>query len=229
MVTSNTTASPAHPVLRAFCDGCGFRFEEGQLRQFSKFCSYCGEPLSPWILRQIASQSTQSSTTTPPSNPPTVPSQKDVSDSPENESPVRPAARQNARRRLFPESASDDEDDDLPITPAQRKGRGRSRAKPVTPAQPESLSSRGKRSAERVNYSIDNAFHKMLRPLSNQVQSSRSQKRVKIERPLTRGATPNVYTASPIPQSEKKGQAAKGLWFRRSQRDFSESFLRFHF
>jgi len=206
-VSMVTPAAPAHP-LRAFCDGCGSRFEEGQLRPLSKFCSYCGEPLSPWILRQIASPATRSFTTAHPSRAPTTLAQQDRSVSPEDESPVRPAgvraARQNGPRRLFHESASDDEDDDLPVTPAQRDRRGRIRHRPVTPAQPEPLNSRAKRSAERINYSVDNTFHQMLRPSSNQVQSERSQKRLKTERPLTRSTAPQVCTLSAIPQIEKQ-------------------------
>ena len=45
-------ASPMTP-FRPFCDGCGQRFEEGQLRPLSKFCTYCGEELSPWLRKVI--------------------------------------------------------------------------------------------------------------------------------------------------------------------------------
>ena len=211
-VSMVTPAAPAHP-LRAFCDGCGSRFEEGQLRPLSKFCSYCGEPLSPWILRQIASPATRSFTTAHPSRAPTTLAQQDRSVSPEDESPVRPAgvraARQNGPRRLFHESASDDEDDDLPVIPAQRNRRGRISHRPVTPAQPELPSSRAKRSAERINYSVDNAFYQMSRPSSNQVQSERSQKRLKTERPLTRSTAPQVRTLSEIPKLKSKIKSRK--------------------
>ena len=41
------------PPFRPFCDGCGTRFEEGQLRACSKFCSFCGVELSPWIKKTL--------------------------------------------------------------------------------------------------------------------------------------------------------------------------------
>src|SRR5579871_2109359 len=41
-------------LFRPFCDSCGQRFEEGQLRPLSKYCTYCGQELSPWLRRIIA-------------------------------------------------------------------------------------------------------------------------------------------------------------------------------
>ena len=48
-----TTASTP---FRPFCDGCGSRFEDGQLRSTSKFCHSCGQELLPFIRAQLASQ-----------------------------------------------------------------------------------------------------------------------------------------------------------------------------
>lgn len=53
------TTAPKEGVFRPFCDSCGTKFEEGQLRPQSKFCSSCGEELSPWIRRLLASGASQ--------------------------------------------------------------------------------------------------------------------------------------------------------------------------
>src|SRR5947207_5416284 len=41
------------PKFRPYCDACGERFEEGQLRPQSKFCTYCGSELSQWIRKVL--------------------------------------------------------------------------------------------------------------------------------------------------------------------------------
>jgi len=64
-----TTASTP---FRPFCDGCGSRFEDGQLRSTSRFCHSCGQELLPFIRAQLASQ-TLSTVPPTPETPPVTP------------------------------------------------------------------------------------------------------------------------------------------------------------
>jgi hypothetical protein len=50
--------------MRLFCDQCGLEFGERTLRTDSKFCSYCGKPLSDYIKLQCV----QLFTTSPPTS-----------------------------------------------------------------------------------------------------------------------------------------------------------------
>jgi len=56
-----------------FCDICGAKFEEGDLRPQSKFCLVCGEELSPWIKNKLQTRMPVPLLTEiphPPRNPP---------------------------------------------------------------------------------------------------------------------------------------------------------------
>ena len=46
-------ATPTTAQFHPFCDTCGTRFEEGQLRPTSKFCISCGQELLPYIRNQL--------------------------------------------------------------------------------------------------------------------------------------------------------------------------------
>jgi hypothetical protein len=50
--------------MRLFCDQCGQEFGERTVRADSKFCSYCGKPLSDYIKQQCV----QLFPTSPPSS-----------------------------------------------------------------------------------------------------------------------------------------------------------------
>jgi predicted nucleic acid-binding Zn-ribbon protein len=41
------------PSMVLFCDVCGTRFEQGDLRPQSKFCLVCGEQLSAWVKKKL--------------------------------------------------------------------------------------------------------------------------------------------------------------------------------
>ena len=177
MRASGPPTAPSAPPLpfRPFCDSCGSRFEEGQLRPLSKFCSYCGQPLSPWTVRQLA---LQAATARPPTVPPYRPSL-----SPTDEEPVRSvgiAGRQHRRQR-FLSTSSEDDVDDLPETPIRnnglRVGRETGRVLSEAPGHAESPS-RTKRSREPVNCSIDTYDQKMMRP-SVKARSEPTSKRLR--------------------------------------------------
>lgn len=119
--------------FRLFCDGCGTRFEEGQLRSFSKFCSWCGQELSPWIRKMAVNGM-------PSPSPPVSPTHVLVNSI--DDEPVRDRGRGQRRARG-----------------GRVGGRGRGRGTRITPMTPtqdithEDLG-RGMRNSERVNYSI---------------------------------------------------------------------------
>ena len=52
-----------HNMIR-FCDVCGTKFQEGDLRPKSKFCPMCGEQLSPWVIEGITVQASPATSTT---------------------------------------------------------------------------------------------------------------------------------------------------------------------
>jgi hypothetical protein len=188
-VSGPPTVTSPNPPFRPFCDGCGSRFEEGQLRPLSKFCSYCGQPLSPWTVRQLA-QAIKSTSNTPTltANRPSL--------SPEDDEPVRPVGRMSGRRqgqrRLLSESSSDGEDD-LPITPsASRAGREKRQVLSETPPGQDESPNRTKRPRGQINYSVNDYYQKMMRP-SAKPRAEPSSKRVRTG-PSTRSGVPRVHT-----------------------------------
>jgi hypothetical protein len=194
-VTDPASVTSSNPPFRPFCDGCGSQFDEGQLRPLSKFCSYCGQPLSPWTVRQLGLQTTKSTSNTPTVTP-TRPSA-----SPEDEEPVRRvgsmSGRRQGQRRLLSESSSDGEDD-LPITPIRASGsRGREKRQVLseTPPGHDGSPIRTKRPRGQINYSINDYYQKRMRPSlkptpepsSKRVRTARSTRRTvpRVPNPLT--------------------------------------------
>jgi hypothetical protein len=135
--------------LRPYCSVCGNRFAEGQLKANSKFCEYCGDALSPFILQCIANVFSSS---TPPVTP--ARNQQDELETPKdifepNESPTHNIATRGTGRG---------------------KGRGRGKFvpryeyRPITPpgtVQQEELG-RGLRTTERPDYNLENYYRAAL-------------------------------------------------------------------
>src|SRR5579862_1596883 len=112
-----TLASPAAQTdsFRPFCDSCGIKFEEGQLRPKSKFCASCGEELSPWLIKVMAARSGMKGSQSMP-RPDTPPISPGVQIAPSTEdSGVKTPER------------GEDTDDSLPIIVPGTRGRGRGR------------------------------------------------------------------------------------------------------
>jgi hypothetical protein len=136
------------PSLRPFCGACGNRFAEGQLKATSKFCEYCGDELSPFVLQCIANVFNSS---TPP---------------------VTPARNHQDEYETPQESFQPDESPSHNIA-NRGKGRGRGRGRPklvptyeyqpnTPPGTVQQELGRGLRTAERPDYNVKNYYTEVL-------------------------------------------------------------------
>ena len=131
--------------FRPFCDGCGIRFEAGQLRPQSKFCHHCGEQLSLWIRKHLVLRT--------PATPPITPARQLREDepitptTPQREDQDQP---QNGLGEIIVENGILGRGRGRGRGSRRGRGRGRSTSAPQV--------ARELRTAERPDYSVQHYF-----------------------------------------------------------------------
>jgi len=156
-----TTPVPPGDPFRPHCDSCGVRFEEGQLRPLSKFCTYCGEPLLEWIKRRLLQGS--STAGAPPTPPITPASQARINEIPANDDENEAFSGDSVRGRQRGGGRGGN-------TSSRGRDRGTGRVTgrgldvpPVTPVRTEEAEfGRGLRVSRRPDYSMRNYYRGAL-------------------------------------------------------------------
>jgi hypothetical protein len=158
-MTSGGTTTPGPPgaPFRPYCDLCGIKFEEGQLRPLSKFCMYCGDPLLDWIKRRL------SSTAFAPPTPEVTPAtQRQINVAPRNNDEDEIFSGDSVRGGRRGRGGG--------ITSGRRRDKrrasvtgGEREVAPVTPVRnQEAEYGRGLRASRRLDYSMQNYYRGAL-------------------------------------------------------------------
>ena len=161
-MTSGGTTTPGPPgaPFRPYCDSCGIKFEEDQLRPLSKYCMYCGEPLSDWIKRRLLlGSSTAFGLPTPDVTPATQPQ---INGTPRNNDEDEMFSGDSVRGGRRGRGGR--------ITSGRGRDRGRGsvtgggrEVAPVTPVRNEEAEfGRGLRVSRRPDYSMQNYYRGAL-------------------------------------------------------------------
>jgi hypothetical protein len=149
------------PSFRPFCDGCGTRFEEGQLRACSKFCSFCGVELSPWIKKTLTGSSITPATT---SVTPTVDHRQTSQQQMDKQSEEDDAASEGGEDRMVVQQSTGWRETEQ--SPGKERGRVRGRGRgggfftPITQDEQENV--RRLRGSSRPDNSLTHYFSNLL-------------------------------------------------------------------